>query len=420
MAIPFQGEPIESFGKGMAQGHNLIQQLLARRQMEQQAQQFTQNMAMKQQMQEIRNRQQSRLEQMMPIETAYKLGKAQESAGLGQFYQQLFNPQSVNALQPSSEQFQGREPMAFGTQVPLPAVPNARGVEQPQNYEALINKMNSFSPETAALASSPSAPEEGASTVISPGNPDLYFADRAAGKMPGFSPPNRVVEDGYQITTWPSGKIDKIKIAPSKEDMKASEGMGEYRAKTYSEANDAAMNYQAQQDNFDKLVQDLEDHPNPEQVIGPMNKYFAQFFGSPEDQEFIGSVMATTGNVVLEAAKNIKGAFTGRDQSLINSMKPNANDPFHIFLGKLKTLSELNSLSEKRMEIYAEKVEQGTRPNQAMKEAHDQTKFEGIGDKYKKMVKFNQNRVIHNKGQIPDFNNEMEAEEFYRSLGVAK
>lgn len=88
MAIPFQGEPIESFGKGMAQGQNLIQQLLARRQMEQQAKQFERELGLRQSQENRLLSTEGRLQERSPFELR-KLQMQTDPALKAQYFKEL-------------------------------------------------------------------------------------------------------------------------------------------------------------------------------------------------------------------------------------------------------------------------------------------------------------------------------------------
>lgn len=68
MPIPFQGEPIQAFNQGVGQGNELFRTLLARKQMQRQAQQHAQNLALQQTQEQRLGRAEDRHQLAAPLE----------------------------------------------------------------------------------------------------------------------------------------------------------------------------------------------------------------------------------------------------------------------------------------------------------------------------------------------------------------
>jgi len=193
---------------------------------------------------------------------------------------------------------------------------------------------------------------------------------------------------------------------------------GKYQGETYGQAVDTAMGLGDIGHNLDYLVQRVEENPDAKNVIGPVNQFLTKLSGSKEDQEFLGQIMSGTGNIVLDAAKGIKGAFTGRDQTLINSMKPNASDPYYVFVGKLRAMQELTHLAQERANIYADEVHKGTAPHRAIEIARNQTNMAEEGRRAEKQVQMARYKSDLQLGINPKFKTQEEKTEFLNSLSA--
>jgi len=402
--IPLPGLPGQSFLTGLDTGSNLFtrimnpilqrEQLAQEKQLSdaQRAQQLRQhldNLA-------IQKQSQARLNQLQPLQMALLNAKQQQAmanAQKAQMWSQLFGGQQNSNMQ---------APLEGQGQVPQ--------VTQQENSSSLQNALQS---QTQNTPTSIGQPKE---QIINEGDPRRYGLDKLAG-MPGVPKvETQIDKDGNLIKIFPSGRITKERVGSSAEEIATNTAMGKYKADAYSNAVDSSQALGDQQANLERLVTVLENQPNASEIIGPMNKNLTQLFGSDEDKAILGDVMAATGNVVLEAAKNIKGAFTGRDQSLINSMKPNASDSYPVFLGKLKGMGELTELSKHRAELYADLLHQGYAPHRALKIAQEQTKIEPITDKYKKIVRSAEIKNSISNGKIPSFESQEEAQQFLQTM----
>lgn len=411
-----QSSPLSAFQQGFGFNDNLMQQILGRNQLAQHGElanaQMAQQKAMSdarlaQQLREhldqlsIQKQQQARLNELHPLHRRLleaQMQKQLADAEKAKMWSQLLgggNPNSsMGGMQspPELNQLSGQSNSAMGN----------TGTEQQLDNNHMQN-LNQSS-------------QIGKEQELNPGNPQRYGLDQVAG-LPGMPKVQiQMDKDGNLYKIFPSGKVTKAQVGANAGELAESKEIGKYQGLTYGKAVDASQSLGEQQGNLERLVSNLENQPNASQIIGPMNKYMTQLFGNPEDKALLGDVMATTGNIVLDAAKNIKGAFTGRDQSLINSMKPNANDPYFVFLGKLKGMGELNQMAQHRADIYADLLHQGMAPHRALKMAQEQTKIEPVTDKYHALLKNARQKSDLSEGKMPTFETKEEAQQFLRGL----
>ena len=150
----------------------------------------------------------------------------------------------------------------------------------------------------------------------------------------------------YITTTYPSGKIETqaIQVGRSPESIARAKEFQKSDAKFYDKVVDESRALDDIGMDLDELINTFESNPDAKNVTGPINKYLATYFGSPEQQQLVGRIATPSGNITLNAAKSIRGAFTGRDQTLINAIKPNLSDPAQVFMGKLKAMKILNKV----------------------------------------------------------------------------
>ena len=193
----------------------------------------------------------------------------------------------------------------------------------------------------------------------------------------------------FQTIEYPSGKIEQraYKIGDKPEDVTERKEVAKERVKYRGEL---ANNYSAVQDNLantDMALKLLEDNPNAKNVIGPVNQHMARLFGKDEDRELLGQLSTTSGNVALDAAKAIKGAFTGRDLGLINSMKFNPADTYGQFVGKLKAMKILNENVAKKVEFIDKQMGSGMSRIEAMKAARETMGLDEVTSEVKGLMR---------------------------------
>jgi len=297
----------------------------------------------------------------------------------------------------------------------------------PQNIKPISSEIPSYQHNIATAISLPKDTK-----LLQPGNERLSHINKMYEEYPEFR--KDFEKEGYKksisiksdpasgeafvVTQHPNGMItaQALNVGKSPSTIAQEKEEGKYMGKTYGDAVDASQALSDRASNLDRLAEGLENNPDAKNVIGPFNKNIAQVFGNPADQAYLGEVMAATGNIVLDAAQNIKGSFTGRDQSLINSMKPNANDPYWVFLGKLKGMSELTNLAQQRLDLYADAVHNGVPPHKALEIARKNTDLSKIGDRYTKLIQTAQQREALKEGKMPSFQSKNEADLFLKNI----
>ena len=213
-------------------------------------------------------------------------------------------------------------------------------------------------------------------------NPMLrkYFAKLGfdAGQTINFNPTT-----GEQIVTTklPSGQIEHRleKIGTSSaESERNSKSLGELEDRYSAVSDDVS--------NLDNIIESLR-NPNSKEVLGPVNSFLAYYNGSPEEQDLLGQFSTMSGNIALDAAKSIKGAFTGRDMTLLNSVKGNVKDPYGVFVGKAKAMSILAGGVQARLKIVSEMQRQGYSKIEAEETAKKTINFDGIAKQVEKTIR---------------------------------
>lgn len=188
-------------------------------------------------------------------------------------------------------------------------------------------------------------------------------------------------------TRYPSGKVEVIaqEIGKTESERELQKGIGKSDAAQYQRALEASESAESAIDNLNYII-DLANSPAFENVTGPVSNVLAKWTGSPEDRELLGNINAAVGNVVLDAAKSIKGAFTRNDLGLINSIKPNVSDFPEVFKGKLKAMSMLARQVNQRNNLIASYIRQGMNPEEAKSYARAETNFAMFKDDIDKLV----------------------------------
>lgn len=239
--------------------------------------------------------------------------------------------------------------------------------------------------------------------VIQAGNPKLYNIDALYESNPLFHKffkdynlnknvkvtTNPQTNETIIQTTYPSGKItaEAVQVGKTPEEIQFSKETAKSRAKFLDNSAPTITNLESMQSNLDEIANILNTESESINVAGRMNKPFTELFGNQAQQDILGRLKTLTGNIMLEAGKNIKGAFTGRDISLINDLKPNATDPYYMFVAKTAAMQAYNRLALDRVNLMTDLVEQGMSPVKAAKVAAQKTPFEPIMKHYQEQLK---------------------------------
>lgn len=163
-----------------------------------------------------------------------------------------------------------------------------------------------------------------------------------------------------------------------------SEAIGKADADFLKGTSEKLQGVSDQKDTLGRMREKVEGYAGAPEVIGPVNKWKSLITGTPEDREFLGAISTEAGNITLDAAKSIKGAFTGRDMNLINSIKPNLSDNYDVFVGKLKAMELADEVIMRKGEIISREIRNGRSPEEAMRFAQDKV---SMGDLRKQMDK---------------------------------
>lgn len=243
---------------------------------------------------------------------------------------------------------------------------------------------------------------------------DAQAAAMSGIKRPGETPAQKAARE---VATKKA--IEDYKLSQAAEKAKNT-AEGTYQGEAYGKAVDTAVGLGDVEHNLEYIKTKIEEDPGAQNVIGPINQSLTKWFGSDKDKQLLGSVMSATGNIVLDAAKNIKGAFTGRDQTLINSMKPSAGDTYGVFIGKLNAMLELSKLAKERANIYADELHKGTPPHRAIDIARQKTDMAEAGRRGEKQIRMAQYKYDAQMGKNPVFKTKEDQIEFLNSLSDAE
>ena len=186
-----------------------------------------------------------------------------------------------------------------------------------------------------------------------------------AAKEVGLPAPKIIEVDGEHVAVTPIGNLP-VAHGQSPEDLARSKALGTHAGKFSGEIDDKRLDLDQHSDTLDRIQNIVSKYPNPENVIGPLNSWATKVGGNEEERKFMGEVAAESGNITLGAASSIKGAFTGRDMGLINSIKPNLSDTYPVFQGKLKALRLADAVISKKYDVIQRELARGATPSQAM------------------------------------------------------
>lgn len=253
--------------------------------------------------------------------------------------------------------------------------------------QAMAQQAQSSQPAQAQAATPqliPSASSPARVITINQGNPKLSKADELYDQMPiTHSRFKQLIPDigpliskndntGETIITkrYPSGKITQevIQTGMRPGDVAFQKERAKGRAQQIKVLEDERGANSDQRDILNKIKNTVEqNYDDFKNVTGPVDSVLARYFGTPAQQKMLGALWSDTGNIVLNAAKSIKGAFTGRDLGLINSIKPSPKDMPAVFLGKLQAMQELAEIVDQKKGMVIDLMDQGYSRNQAEK-----------------------------------------------------
>jgi len=172
------------------------------------------------------------------------------------------------------------------------------------------------------------------------------------------------------ITPWGNFTVAEG-LSPKQESYE--KGIGKYNSDAYGKHVEAANALQNQDVALDNMISEL-DNPEFYNTTGPVSSFLTNWAGTPEKQQLLGSLRTSSGEIALQVAPSLKGAFTGRDQSLLNTIKANPDtDMPDVFIGKLKAQKMIGSLLGERHKLAAEYIDNGMSALKANEKAAQQT-----------------------------------------------
>jgi hypothetical protein len=231
------------------------------------------------------------------------------------------------------------------------------------------------------------------SALQQPNGGITYPQAAMASHLMGLGQPKIIDVNGQQIAVTPFGNIPVAQgLTPQQEALQ--KGLGKYAAQFYGDNVTAYQGMQRQSIALENLADAVENSPEFENVTGPIGSFLTKWSGSPAEKELLGRLKSSSGEIALQVAPSLKGAFTGRDQQLINSIKASPNDFRDVFIGKLKAQTLINDVLQERARLAANYVAQGMSPLDAADKAAKETplsKYKPIVDK---LIKGNDQKMI--------------------------
>ena len=279
---------------------------------------------------------------------------------------------------------------------------NQGGYKITPDLEAVISK---FPPERqsalrATLSGNADAPSatnvsmEGAAPssqeVVSPSSAPMTPPGRPPSSAPSTQGLTQKDLMGYMAAKNRYGyndpEIERQLTAQKATATEHAKGMEKVSSEIYKENLGALQGLQNQGVALDTITGLIENNPEFKNVTGPIGTRVTNWLGTPEQKELLGGLQTASGEIALQVAPALKGAFTGRDQTLINSIKANPGDFPDVFVGKLKAQKLINDVLLHRADLTAQYIEQGQTPRVALRMAAEQTplsKYEPLVNKLK-------------------------------------
>jgi len=207
-------------------------------------------------------------------------------------------------------------------------------------------------------------------------HPGNYAQSAIAQQALGLGAPKIVESNGRYLAISPFGVTDTGAQGLSSQEKAFQSGLGKVKSEAYGESVKAFDSLQNQDLALNELKNSVENNPEFRNVTGPIKKPLTYWFGTKEQKKLLGSLQTSSGEIALQVAPSLKGAFTGRDQTLINSIKASPQDPPDVFIGKLRAQILINSALKERAKLKAQLIEQGASPIKSSEIAAKETPLE--------------------------------------------
>lgn len=304
------------------------------------------------------------------------------------------------------------------------SMPHPRPIE---GFQGMFQNASDAQPGRLGYAERPIAGEKQERVVVNEGNPSLYRLDKIYNDRPEFR--DFVEKLGYKTTrsikqspetgqifseiTYPSGRteVQAVNVGKQPEQIERAKSYAKSEGKVYDNALDSIQTSQGAIDNLDYINSLIKGNPEFRNVTGPVQSILAKWTGRPEDRELLGNIESSVGNIVLDAAKSIKGAFTGRDLGLINSIKPSVKDFPDQFRGKLQAMRLAAEQVTRRNQLIADMMRGGASPNEAIAEARKATDFDAL----RKEI----DNLTGRASDLPTFSSKQEFQNYLKTLNQA-
>lgn len=215
------------------------------------------------------------------------------------------------------------------------------------------------------------------------------------------------------ITPWGNKQVGQGLDAK----QKAFEaGLGASSAKIYESAYNAGNSLEQQNSALDQMIDQVKNNPEARNVVGPFNQWATKYLGTPDQQKLLGQISTGSGDIMLAIAHDVKGAWSGKDMAMANSIKANPNDPYGVFLGKLETHRALNELTKQRTDMIANLVYRRMAPHEAAKIAREKISFDPIKAKIDGLLKTAEQYNLYMSHKTTKFSDESEFKSFVNML----
>lgn len=316
-----------------------------------------------------------------------------EEAGIGLRGREM----ALQREQELAEMLRGESPRSYQSTDEMPLKMRGRSDMQNISYpEDLSDAEIQAIPELKGVGYFDETPavKSGKAKVIQEGDPRLARIDEIYKARPdmrdllakrGFKMTQSVKQSPetgqvFLETTYPSGKVEVVaqEVGKTESERAFQKGIGQVKAKFYENALNAVSSSESALDNLEYIANVIVKDPAFREVTGPIQSGLAKWTGSDEARQLIGKIGTSTGNIVLDAAKSIRGAFTARDQSLIDSIKPSLKDFPDVFEGKLKAMMMLGDFVKQRNSMIVQLMQEGYPPEKAISIARDRTNFKEV------------------------------------------
>jgi hypothetical protein len=359
MPMPMTGE--QGIASGFDMGNKLIQNLMERQKMQQQAQlaqqQAQQQAGQFQQELALRKQAEGRLGSMAPFQQQLlkaQIDKAnQEAAWTKMLLGGGEAPSNTSGGMPFSPDMSSQQGQT-----------NQSGQSINPNYSALQSAVESgvmfgggqLKPGSQDNIQQPIQATNYGSQTIQQGNPNLLAMDKFAG-IKGVPPlQTHFDQDGNLVTIHPSGKITRQHISPTAGERKMEEGMASADVDIIKDLQKQLYGGLGAQQTFNSM-QEVLDNPewakmqdNPVAIAGvPGRKATLEYYrnaGTKEQKDLIARMDTLSGKMVTQMASVFKGPFRVTEQGLIETIKPRPTDTFEAAQAKLQELKKALNIEQ--------------------------------------------------------------------------